>query len=84
MDRDFTLTAREQQIVELLLQSYGNAEIARELHIKLRTVKAHFYRIYLKCGIHEGFKRVRLATLLSAPLARTATLKAVLACSIES
>ena len=58
------LGPREQQIVELLLQGCDNAEIARELKMARRTVKAHFNRLFLRFGIHDGIKRVKLATLL--------------------
>ena len=55
---------RERQIVDLLLQGCDNAEIARDLNIAERTVKAHFNRLFLRYGIKGGIKRVKLATLL--------------------
>jgi DNA-binding NarL/FixJ family response regulator len=55
---------REQQIIELLLQGCDNSEIARDLNIAERTVKAHFNRLFLRFGIKGGIKRVKLATLL--------------------
>jgi DNA-binding NarL/FixJ family response regulator len=55
---------REQQIVDLLLQGCDNSEIARDLNIAERTVKAHFNRLFLRFGIKGGIKRVKLATLL--------------------
>jgi len=58
------LGPREQQIVELLLQGCDNAEIASELKMARRTVKAHFNRLFLRFGISGGIKRVKLATLL--------------------
>ena len=58
------LGPREQQIVELLLQGCDNAEIARQLKMARRTVKAHFNRLFLRFGITGGIKRVKLATLL--------------------
>jgi len=58
------LGPREQQIVELLLQGCDNAEIAAELKMARRTVKAHFNRLFLRFGINGGIKRVKLATLL--------------------
>jgi DNA-binding NarL/FixJ family response regulator len=58
------LCPRHRQIAELLLQGCDNAEIARELNIALRTVKAHFNRLFLSFGITSGIKRVKLATLL--------------------
>jgi DNA-binding NarL/FixJ family response regulator len=58
------LRPREQQIVELLLQGCNNAEIAAQLKMARRTVKAHFNRLFRCFGITGGIKRVKLATLL--------------------
>lgn len=58
------LSPREQQIAELLLQGCDNAEIASQLNMARRTVKAHFNRLFLRFGIEGGIKRVKLATLL--------------------
>jgi DNA-binding NarL/FixJ family response regulator len=58
------LGPRERQIVELLLQGCDNAEIASQLKMARRTVKAHFNRLFLRFGITGGIKRVKLATLL--------------------
>ena len=64
MDAAVRLGPREQQIVELLLQGCDNAEIASQLKMARRTVKAHFNRLFLRFGINDGIKRVKLATLL--------------------
>src|SRR5262252_3783164 len=63
-DRPIRLGQREQQIVELLLQGCDNDEIACQLKMARRTVKAHFNRLFLRFGITSGIKRVKLATLL--------------------
>src|SRR5208282_5725634 len=55
---------RERQVIDLLLQGCDNAEIARDLNMAERTVKAHFNRLFLHFGIKGGIKRVKLATLL--------------------
>jgi FixJ family two-component response regulator len=55
---------REKQIIDLLLQGCDNAEIARDLNMAERTVKAYFNRLFLRFGIKGGIKRVKLATLL--------------------
>jgi DNA-binding NarL/FixJ family response regulator len=55
---------RDRQIINLLLQGCDNSEIARDLNIAERTVKAHFNRLFLRFGIKGGIKRVKLATLL--------------------
>ena len=58
------LGPREQQIAELLLQGCDNTEIARQLKMARRTVKAHFNRLFLRFSITGGIKRVKLATIL--------------------
>src|SRR5690242_4452436 len=63
-EKPVRLGQREQQIVELLLQGCDNDEIARQLKMARRTVKAHFNRLFLRFGITGGIKRVKLATLL--------------------
>src|SRR5882762_8181646 len=63
-EKPVRLGQREQQIVELLLQGCDNDEIARQLSMARRTVKAHFNRLFLRFGITSGIKRVKLATLL--------------------
>jgi DNA-binding CsgD family transcriptional regulator len=58
------LGPREQQIAALLLQGCSNTEIAKQLKIKPRTVKANLNRLFERFGITDGIKRVKLATLL--------------------
>jgi hypothetical protein len=58
------LGLRERQIVALLLQGCSNTEIAKQLKMKPRTVKAYFNRLFERFGIDDGIKRVKLATLL--------------------
>jgi DNA-binding NarL/FixJ family response regulator len=58
------LTPRDKQIVDLLLQGCENQEIADQLHMCKRTVKMHFNRMFLRFGIRDGIKRVKLAVLL--------------------
>jgi regulatory LuxR family protein len=63
-EESVALGPREQQIADLLLQGCDNDEIARQLKMARRTVKAHFNRLFLRFGITNGIKRVKLATLL--------------------
>src|ERR1700690_2943614 len=63
-EQSVRLGPREKQIVELLLQGCDNAEIAKQLKMARRSVKAHFNRLFLRFGINDGIKRVKLATLL--------------------
>jgi len=46
--------ARERQIADLLLQGCDNGEIAGQLKMARRTVKAHFNRLFLRFGITGG------------------------------
>jgi DNA-binding NarL/FixJ family response regulator len=55
------VTPREQQVLNLLVQGFSNREIGGELSISLRTVKQHLRMLFLRAGIHEGSKRVKLA-----------------------
>jgi hypothetical protein len=63
-EESVALGPREQQIADLLLQGCDNDEIARQLKMARRTVKAHFNRLFMRFGITNGIKRVKLATLL--------------------
>jgi hypothetical protein len=63
-EKPVRLGPREQQIAELLLQGCDNQEIASQLKMARRTVKAHFNRLFQRFGIHSGIKRVKLATTL--------------------
>ena len=55
------VTPREQQVLNLLVQGFSNREIGGELSISLRTVKQHLRVLFLRTGICEGSKRVKLA-----------------------
>lgn len=55
---------RERQVLDLLLQGCDNKEIATELGIKPRTVKAYFHRLFTRLKIRDGVKRVKLAVLI--------------------
>jgi DNA-binding NarL/FixJ family response regulator len=65
------LSPREHAIVSLLLDGYQNEDIAKELHIARRTVKAHFNRLFLRFHIQEGIKRVKLAVMFYRELQAT-------------
>jgi DNA-binding NarL/FixJ family response regulator len=58
------MATREQQLCSLLLECRSNREIATELGIAPRTVKAHLNRMFAKYGITDGVKRVKLAVML--------------------
>ena len=56
------VTPRDRQVLDLLVQGCSNKEIAGQLRISPRTVKQHLRTLFLRAGIREGRKRVRLAT----------------------
>jgi len=63
MDLDrMKITPRDQQVLDLLVQGCSNKEIAGQLSISPRTVKQHLRTLFLRAGIRDGRKRVRLAT----------------------
>ena len=44
------LTAREQEILEGILQGWSNAQLAERLHISVPTVKTHVSNVLVKLG----------------------------------
>ena len=55
------ITERDEQVLKLLVQGCTNKEIASELRISPRTVKQHLRTLFLRAGIKDGRKRVKLA-----------------------
>ncbi len=64
--QEWGLSAREQQVLDLLLQGLSNKQIARRLDITERTIKAHVSAILEKSGVHD---RIELILILSGQLA---------------
>src|SRR5450432_2395443 len=60
------VTPRDQQVWNLLVQGCSNKEIAGQLKISPRTVKQHLRTLFLRAGIREGRKRVKLAIAMFA------------------
>lgn len=56
-----SLTAREVEVAELVATGMRNKEIARQLAITERTVKAHMGAVLEKLGLHD---RMQLALLI--------------------
>ena len=58
------ITPRDQQVLKLLVLGCSNKEIASQLNISPRTVKQHLRTLFLRAGITQGRKRVKLATAM--------------------
>jgi DNA-binding NarL/FixJ family response regulator len=58
------ITKRDQQVLNLLVQGCSNKEIAAQMEITPRTVKQHLRTLFLRAGISDGRKRVKLATAM--------------------
>jgi DNA-binding NarL/FixJ family response regulator len=58
---DGLLTAREDQVVNLVAEGIGNRDIARQLGIKENTVKKSLLRIYDKLGVSNRVELVLYA-----------------------
>jgi len=65
--RDPLLTQREGDVLLLLRQGHGNAQIALELQISVETVRTHARSIYRKLGVAS---RRALIALPAAPAER--------------
>jgi DNA-binding NarL/FixJ family response regulator len=68
---EIKITPRDQEVLNLLIQGCSNKEIASQLQISPRTVKQHLRTLFLRAGITEGRKRVRLATAVLSREERT-------------
>jgi DNA-binding NarL/FixJ family response regulator len=60
------LSPREYEVAELLLLGCDQAEIAKELNLTRRTVKAYFRKMFIHAGMSgfTGIKQVKLAVML--------------------
>ncbi len=59
---DHSLTAREREVMEMLLQGRSGKEIADGLFISVSTVKNHTYNLYRKLDIGSRHELYRLIT----------------------
>jgi DNA-binding NarL/FixJ family response regulator len=59
---EIKITQRDEQVLHLLVAGCSNKEIAEQLNISPRTVKQHLRTLFLRAGIKDGRKRVKLAT----------------------
>lgn len=58
----FNISNRESDILSLLIKGYTNTKMSNELHISIKTVESHLYRIYQKCKVKN---RIGLLNLIS-------------------
>ncbi len=58
--RSYTLTAREEQIIQHLVLGLSAKEIADALFISAYTVRAHVSNIHAKYGVHKTARAVAL------------------------
>lgn len=61
---EIKITPRDEQVLKLLAEGCSNKEIAIQLDISPRTVKQHLRTLFLRAGIRDGRKRVKLATAM--------------------
>jgi ligand-binding sensor domain-containing protein/DNA-binding CsgD family transcriptional regulator len=54
----YGLTAREQEILRLVLQGSSNKDIERKLFISASTVRNHIYNIYQKLGVRSRLELI--------------------------
>ena len=55
------LTARENEVLQLVDRGYTNHEIALELHISVNTVKRHLNNAFMKLGVSTRTQAIRVA-----------------------
>lgn len=55
-----TLSAREQQVLKLIVEGYSNPQIAADLHLSVSTIKTHIRGIMNKLVVK---RRVQIAVV---------------------
>lgn len=62
--RVLELSEREREVLEWLPTHLSNAEIGRQVHMSVNTVKSHLKAIYLALGVRSRSEAVEVAGLL--------------------
>jgi DNA-binding NarL/FixJ family response regulator len=55
------LTPREHEVLDLLSQGLGRADIARELYTSINTARSHMQSVFRKLGVHSAVEAVSIA-----------------------
>ena len=50
---DYSLTTRENEILDLLAQGYRNKELAEKLFVSVNTIRTHVYNVYEKLHVNS-------------------------------
>ncbi len=54
------LSARQREILELVVEGLSNAEIGRRLYLSVSTIKQHLRAAYKVLGVHNRTEAARL------------------------
>lgn len=60
-NKDFYLTPRELEILNLLVEGFSNNAVAKKLYISVQTVRNHIRNIYNKLQVHSKSQAVVMA-----------------------
>ncbi|MGX2965817.1 response regulator transcription factor [Shewanella sp. FeAMO] len=59
-----TLTEREQQVLQLLVQGMTNKQMSEALYLSLRTIEVHRAKIMKKLGVHSIAELIKFTPLV--------------------
>ncbi|QWD67584.1 hypothetical protein AOC21_05920 [Polynucleobacter sp. VK25] len=65
--QQLSLSARQRQLLDLLIEGKSNKEIADDLKIEAGTVKQHLFVLFRKLGVNSRAKAVIAATQIMKP-----------------
>lgn len=63
--KKLNLTTRENEVLQLLVKGYSNAEIAEKLFLSVSTVKTHVSNLFLKLEVSSRVKAIEKAKTLN-------------------
>jgi len=56
----YNISAREKEIIRLIIRGKSNKDIEDALYISIKTVKSHIYNIYQKLGVKNRLELIHL------------------------